>query len=253
MIISNNDLISVCNYLEYNNPSLPKSVFSFMDFLETPNDEYERELKRKNRDIAIDAILYDKVEEFNNREENYSDGHISSISNVITSISVQGKNYLDLTDIYIDIMQTLDSLTSNKMRIHKNLNINHQKDYRLTDYENQMDKSRKIINNILLINSLISISSRIGPPNTIISGLDVYKYLLISNLIKVNNKGVVSGSIIGMNVIPSPYIKSNKIIMMRNNTRIENGLNVINYPNDNRYFLKETPNFEKVINWFEVI
>ena len=40
--------------------------------------------------------------------------------------------------------------------------------------------------------------------------------------------------------------------MMRNTKKIEGGLNVINCPNDMRYFLKETPNWNKRIKWFEI-
>jgi hypothetical protein len=72
-------------------------------------------------------------------------------------------------------------------------------------------------------------------------------------MMMTNGDGVVTGNINGMNVIPAPYIKSNKIIMMRNVQKTENGLNVINCPNDMRYFLKETTNWDKIINWFEII
>jgi hypothetical protein len=75
----------------------------------------------------------------------------------------------------------------------------------------------------------------------------------MSNGMMNNDDGIVTGNINGMNVIPTPYIKSNKIIMMRNVQKTENGLNVINCPNDMRYFLKETPNWDKIINWFEII
>jgi hypothetical protein len=40
---------------------------------------------------------------------------------------------------------------------------------------------------------------------------------------------------------------------MRNVQKAKNGLNVINCSNDMRYFLKETPNWDKIINWFEII
>jgi hypothetical protein len=106
----------------------------------------------------------------------------------------------------------------------------------------------------MLISNFISSTGRTGPANTIIVGLDAYKYLLLSNgMMVLSNDGVVTGNINGMNVIPSLYIKSNKIIMMRNVQKTENGLNVINCPNDMRYFLKETPNYSKIINWFEII
>jgi hypothetical protein len=149
---------------------------------------------------------------------------------------------------------TLESLTSKSMNIPQNLNVSIQKDPNLTDYENESSTSRKVITRLMMTSNLISSTGRTGPANTIIVGLDAYKYLLMSNGMMMNNDdGVVTGNINGMNVIPSPYIKSNKIIMMRNVQKTENGLNVINCPNDMRYFLKETPNYSKIINWFEII
>lgn len=255
-MITSKDLEKICNYVESTKSFLPKGVMTFMDWTEEPNEEYQRELKRKNRELTIDAIVDGKVEEFKNREPFKdpldNEGYIIVISPKLKSINVQGKTYLDLTDIYTDVMNTIESLTLKPMNILQNLNIIYQKDSNLTDYENEMAKSRRILTRISMVSNLIASSSRIGPANTIISGLDVYKYLLISNAMMVNQNGVVSGDINGMNVIPSPYIKSNKIIMMRNTQKTENGLNVINCSNDMRYFLKETPNFEKCINWFEV-
>lgn len=257
MSISSKDLEKICNYVESTKSSLLQAQMTFIDWDEVPNEEYQRELKRKNRELAIDAILDDKVEEFKNREsfDNPLDneGHILSISPKLQSIKVKSKTYLDLTDIFTDVMNTLESLTSNSMNIAQNLNIQIQKDSNLTDYENESTTSRSIITRMMMVNNLIASTSRIGPANSAIIGLDVYKYLMISNGMMMNGNGIVSGNIMGINIIPSPYIKSNKIIMMRNVQKTENGLNVINCPNDMRYFLKETPNWQKTINWFEVI
>lgn len=258
MIISSKDLEKICNYIESTKPSLPQSVMTFIDFEEGTTEEYQRELKRKNRELAIDAIVDGKVEEFKNREP-FSDpldneSHRMTITPKLNSINVQGKTYLDLGDIFIDVMNTLESLTSKQMNIPQNLNVFIQKDPNLTDSENEMALSRKVITRIMMTSNLISSTGRTGPANTIIVGLDAYKYLLMSNGMMMSNMdGIVSGLINGMNVIPSPYIKSNKIIMMRNVQKTENGLNVINCPNDMRYFLKETPNWDKIINWFEII
>ena len=256
MTLSNNDLIFICNYVESTRPSKPQGVMTYMDWIEESNEEYLRELKRKNRELAIDAIVDGKVDEFKNREPFLNpldnQGHMATISPKLMSINVQGKTYLDLTDIYTDVMNTLELLTSNSMTIPQNLNITYQKDSNLTDSENEMAKSRRIMTRIAMVSNLIASSSRMGLANTIIAGLDVYEYLLMSNAMLVSQKGVVTGNINGMNVISSPYIKSNKVIMMKNTQKTENGLNVINCPNDMRYFLKETPNFEKCINWFEV-
>ena len=257
MIISSKDLEKICNYVESTKPSLPQVVMTFMDWDESPSEEYQRELKRKNRELVIDAIVDDKVEEFKNRDSFLNpldnESYMMTITPKLNSINVQGKTYLDLFDIYNDVMMTLESLTSKPMTIPQNLNVSTQKDPNLTDYENESSTSRKVITKIMMTRNLISSTGRTGPANTIIVGLEAYKYLLISNAMMSNNDGVVSGNINGMNVIPSPYIKSNKIIMMRNIQKTENGLNVINCPNDMRYFLKETPNWDKIINWFEII
>ena len=257
-MITSKDLEKVCNYVESTKPSLPQVVMTFMDWVEEPNEAYKRELKRKNRELAIEAVLDNKVEEFKNRDSFLNpldnEGYISTISPKINSINVQGKIYLDLTDIYTDVMMTLESLTSIPMNTPQNLNISIQKDPSITDSENEMALSRRVITRIMMTSNLLASTGRTGPANTIIIGLDAYKYLLISNGMMVSsNDGIVTGIINGMNVIPSPYIKSNKIIMMRNVQKTENGLNVINCPNDMRYFLKETPNYSKIINWFEII
>ena len=257
-MITSKDLEKVCNYVESTKPSLPKSVITFMDFEESTTEEYQRELKRKNRELAVEAVLDNKVEEFKNRDLFLNpldtEGYMSTISPKINSINVQGKTYLDLFDIYNDVMVTLESLTSKPMTIPQNLNVSIQKNSNLTDYENDSSTSRKVMTRIMMTSNLISSTSRTGPANTIIVGLGAYKYFMISNgMIMTNNDGIVTGEINGMNVIPSPYIKSNKIIMMRNVQKTENGLNVINSPNDMRYFLKETPNWDKIINWFEII
>jgi len=259
MIISSKDLEKVCNYVESTKPSLPQAQMTFMDWVEEPNESYQRELKRKNRELAIEAVLDNKVEEFKNRDSFLNpldnEGFMSTISPKINSINVQGKTYLDLFDIYNDVMMTLESLTSKPMVVPQNLNVSIQKDPNLTDYENESSTSRKVITKIMMTRNLISSTGRTGPANTIIVGLDAYKYLLLSNgmMMATIKDGVVDGNINGMNVIPSPYIKSNKIIMMRNVQKTENGLNVINCPNDMRYFLKETPSYSKIINWFEII
>ena len=258
MIISVKDLEKICNYVESTKPSLPQCVMNFIDYVEDSNEEYKRELKRKNRELAIDAIVDDKVEEFKNKDSFLNpldnEGYMMTITPKLNSINVQGKTYLDLFDIYNDIMMTLDSLTSKPIIIPQNLNVSIQKDPNLTDYENESSTSRKVMMRVIMTSNLISSTGRTGPANTIIVGLEAYKYLLLSNgMMMSSNDGIVTGNINGINVIPTPYIKSNKIIMMRNVQKTENGLNVINCPNDMRYFLKETPNYSKIINWFEII
>jgi hypothetical protein len=97
--------------------------------------------------------------------------------------------------------------------------------------------------------------SRIGPANSMLVGLDVYMYLLKSNTFTIQNNGTtVTGNISGIDIIPSHLINPKKVILMRNATKSEIGLNVINNINDSTYFMVETPgSWEKCIKWFEII
>ena len=160
MIISVKDLEKICNYVESTKPSLPQTQINFMDFEESTTEEYQRELKRKNRELAIDAIVDDKIEEFKNKDSFLNpldnEGYMMTITPKLNSINVQGKTYLDLFDIYNDIMMTLDSLTSKPIIIPQNLNVSIQKDPNLTDYENESSTSRKVMTRIMMTSNLIS-------------------------------------------------------------------------------------------------
>ncbi len=258
MTISSKDLEKVCNYKESIKPSLPQIQMTYLEMFDTYNDEYQRHLKMKNRGLAIDALLdEEKTEEYKNRDyshplDNEGD-YIHTITPQLMSVNVQGKNYLDLSDIYVDVMNTLNYLTMNPMKVPQNLNIKFSKSSNLSDYENKETFTRKIITKIQLCSSMISMSSRKGPAHSIIVGLDVYPYLLIQGYLNMKTDGICIGTLNNMNVIPSNLIDSKKVIIMRCEKQTETGLNVINCPNDMRYFIKETTNtWSKNIHWFEI-
>ena len=260
MMITRDDLEKVCNYSENSKPSLPKGIISYIDMVEDgPSDEYKRELKRKNRELAIDAVLDNKVEEFKNRESFLdpvdNEGYMSTISAKIMSVNAIASKFTDNNQLFDDIISKLESLTSKPMNIPQSLNLIIQNDQSLTYSENEMSNSRKLISKIRMISNLIATTSRRGPANSIIIGLEAYKYLLLStNLILTNENKLVSGNLMGINVIPSSYIKPNKVIMINTDKQSGGGLNVVRNVNDPTYFMIETPNsWDKSINWFEII
>jgi hypothetical protein len=257
MIITRDDLEKVCNYTENLKPSLPKGIIAYIDMVEEPNDEYKRELKRKNRELAIDAVLDNKIEEFKNRESFLNplenEGFMSTISTKVMSVNAIASKYIDNNQLFKEIVLKLESLTSKPMNIPQSLNLIIQNDTSLTHSENEMANSRKLMSKIMMLSNLIATSSRKGPANSMIVGLEAYKYLLHLNGIVVSN-GVVSGSLMGLSIIPSPYIKPNKIIMMKTDKQSGGGLNVVRNINDSTYFMVETPNsWDKSIHWFEII
>jgi hypothetical protein len=261
MIITRDDLEKVCNYTENSKPSLPKGIIAYLDMVEEPNEEYKRELKRKNRELSIDAILDNKVEEFKNRESFLdpleNEGFMSTISAKVMSVNATASKFIDNNQLFSEIILKLESLTLKPMNIPQSLNLIIQNDPSLTHSENEMANSRKLMSKITMLSNLIAKTSRRGPANSMIVGLEAYKYILLSNsnsITLTNDNKIVTGNMMGINIIPSPYIKPNKIIMMKTDKQSGGGLNVVRNVNDSTYFMVETPNsWDKSIHWFEII
>ena len=259
MIITRDDLEKVCNYTESSKPSLTQGMIAYLDMVEEPSEEYKRELKRKNRELAIDAVLDNKIEEFKNKESFLdpleNEGFMSTISAKVMSVNATASKYIDNNQLFKEIILKLESLTSTPMNLPQSLNLTIQNDPSLTDSENEMVNSRKLISKIMMTSNLIATTSRRGPANSMIVGLEAYKYILLSNNITLTNDNrIVTGNMMGINIIPSPYIKPNKIIMMKTDKQSGGGLNVVRNVNDSTYFMVETPNsWDKSIHWFEII
>jgi hypothetical protein len=261
MIITRDDLEKVCNYTENSKPSLPKGIIAYLDMVEEPNEEYKRELKRKNRELSIDAILDNKIEEFKNRESFLdpleNEGFMSTISAKVMSVNATASKFIDNNQLFSEIILKLESLTLKPMNIPQSLNLIIQNNPSLTHSENEMANSRKLMSKITMLSNLIAKTSRRGPANSMIVGLEAYKYILLSNsnsITLTNDNKIVTGNMMGINIIPSPYIKPNKIIMMKTDKQSGGGLNVVRNVNDSTYFMVETPNsWDKSIHWFEII
>lgn len=264
MIISKNHLQSICNYTEIQSESKPHLNISYMQMIESSNSEYKREIIKKNRDLAIDALLDEqKVEEYQNREqwgESFDqEGYVSTISPRIVSLNLNVNKYNNLPDLYDIVISKLESLTQNPMSVN-NLSINNF-DYtisnnpNISDYENFNQNSRKLITRIMMVSNHISMTSRMGPPKTMIVGKKVLDMLVQSPYFsnQVSGTGPIIGNLSGMSVIFSPKIKSNKIILIRVSERTDPGINLINNTSQNEYYLGETNGWENFIHWFDVI
>ena len=258
MTISKNHLQSICNYTEIQSEHKSQINISYMQMIESGNSEYKREIVKKNRDLAIDALLdTEKVEEYQNREQWESfdqEGYVSTISPRIVSLNLNVNKYNNLPDLYDIVISKLESLTQNPMSI-KNFDYTISNDPNLSDYENFNHNSRKIISRINMVSSHISMTSRMGPPKTIIVGKDVLNVLAQSTMFsnQVSGTGPILGNLMGMNVIFSPLVKKNKIILIRVSERTDPGINLINNTSQNEYYLGETNGWENFIHWFNVI
>jgi hypothetical protein len=259
MIVTLYDLEKICNYSENSKASLPNGIIYYLEFVESDTEEYKNLVKSKRRDLTIDAILEDKIDEWTDSEtwgiDLYQEGYTRSISPQIKSLTVKSQIFIDNQSLYYDIVKKLELLTSQPMTNPQNINVTIKNDPNLTSYDNDNSNFRKIISKIMMLNSMVAMDSRIGPANSMLVGLDVYMYLLRSNTFTIQNNGTtVTGNISGIDIIPSHLINPKKVILMRNATKSEIGLNVINNINDSTYFMAETPgSWEKCIKWFEII
>ena len=63
------DLKKICNYSD-KQMSHPTAQLMYVDAFSSEDEEYKRMVKRQNRELVVDAILDDKVEELNLFKEN---------------------------------------------------------------------------------------------------------------------------------------------------------------------------------------
>jgi len=262
MIVTLYDLEKICNYSENSKPSLPNGIINYLEFIESDTEEYKNLVKSKRRDLTIDAILEDKIDEWTDSEtwgiDLDQEGYTRSISPQMKSLTVKSQKFIDNQTLYYDIVKKLESLTNQPMtnhNINNNMNVIIKNNPNLSSYDNDNSNFRKIISKVMMLNSLIGMESRVGPANSMLVGLDVYMYLLRSNTFTIQNNGTtVTGNISGIDIIPSHLINTKKVILMRNSNKPGIGLNVINNVNDSTYFMAETPVvWEKCIKWFEII
>jgi len=259
MTVTKSDLSFISNYIESDKPSLPQLQFNYIDMVESESEEAILARKSKNRELAIDAIVEGKIEEFNNREiqsqrnfETDSLSGMSIISPVIKTVTVTGVNYISNDEIYYAIIKKLDLLSSQQMK-SGSMDIKLENNNDLSYSENLNHFARKIITKIMSCSNKIAVESRLGPANTVVCGLDIYHYLMNSQSLSIKEDGISKAQMINLNIVPTNLISDKKVIILRVSNKFECGINCGNYTKDLRYFIKETPNYEKCIKWFSII
>lgn len=253
MNISRSDIEKLCNYVESSNPSLPSQNMYYLDTLTSQDEWYINQQKRINRQKTINEILDEKDDSNDSDWIPFTgDDTIGVISPRMMSLTVKGKTFNGYDELYKDLLVYLDNLTNSTMKTwtKSSLDVQVQNNTNTTIHENMGSVARKILSRITFCDNLIAMNGRMGPANTIIIGLDVLEYLLSSpNLItNIDGKNM---SINGRNLIISEKIKKNKCIILRSSNQLGPGLCVSKH-DDGRYFMKETPNYEKMITWFEL-
>ena len=238
----------ICNYTEdTKNPYQPAISLSYIDMITEDEDIQLRELKRENRELAIDIILDEKDEsEWENRNNlpntGFSSGYTSTISPKIFTVNTRAQKFTSFKDLEYEIFNKLESLTKNvPTSIAKlpgntlNLTIPTHNDFEAF--------KRRVLTKITMCSNFIAMESAKGIANSVIVGTNAIQYIE-----EYKQMGSILG---GMNLIVTPFIDPDKIIVMRTENTAGVGLNVILKPNDSMYYMVETPqSWEKTMKWF---
>jgi hypothetical protein len=249
---------------ELDKKSLPQSQIMYMEMISEDDEEYMREVKSRNRDLAIDILLDDKDEsEWENRHilperkdvdvsSQYNTQYMGVISPKIMSMNVTGKQFISYEDVYSQVIDFLEKQTQNGKTLYNvpssALTFTSTNDTNKTDLENEEANSRKIITKMMMASNIIAQYGRIGPGTSVLVGTNIMdKYPSITNNMDKN------GMIGGMLFIVEPGIDPDKIIVCRGSNPDQPGIILMTFPNDNRFFLKETDfSWHRQYCWFSI-
>ncbi len=242
----------ICNYSEDTKyPYQPTISISYIDMITENEEEQLRELKRENRELAIDILLNEKDEsEWENRAnlpifgfEGYT---LNTISPKMFTVNTRAQKFTSFKDLEYEVFNKLEILTKNTpTSISKlpgnSLNLSIPTDNDLLAFQ------RRVITKITMCGNLIAMESGKGTANTIIIGTNAIQYVESYCQVIDDSTSILGG----MNLIVTPYIDPDKVIVMRCEKTPGVGLNVILKPNDLVYYMVETPqSWEKTIKWF---
>jgi hypothetical protein len=176
-MITKSDLELICNYQEVDTNGLPVVQISYFDFIKDVG-EMKREIIRERREKVVDAIIDNKVEEFEKfRDENPIDSEpfMSSISPRLMTKTLSANKFISYDDLWNITTKRIESLTSNKTP-SSNVSILG------LEYDGIC---RRVVSKCLMLNNMIASNSFSGPATTIIVGRNIIPYLMIPSYVSV--------------------------------------------------------------------
>jgi hypothetical protein len=241
-------LKTICNYSD-KQMKLPNAQLMYVDMISSDDEEYQRKVKQQNRELVVEAILDDKVEELNIFREN----QVVDVSNQYNSTSTMGvigpkimqinmtaqrfESYEKSWNEVIDFLnKNTQSPKSKANGPYSSLDITLQDDFDV-DY-------RKIISKILMCSNIIAMDGRIGSGTSVIYGKNLLPYM--SQFDKDNNGN-------NLTTYYSKLVDDDKVIVCRGNNIDQPGLLFIDNSLTGNYFFNQTPNWHKQYCWFRII
>lgn len=245
-MITTKEIKNICNYSDkqVNGGSIQ---LMYVDMVSTDDEEYQRQIKQQNRELVVDAILDDKVDELNIFRQNQvvdvsSQYNPSSTMGVISpkimQINMTSQRFESYDKVWNEIVDFLNKNTQNPKVINQSLDITLQGDFEV-DY-------RKIISKILISSNIIAMDGRIGPSTSLIYGKKFIPYI---NWHLAQHDDEKLGN---MYVYLSDKIDDDKIIICKSNNIDQPGLLLIDNSQTGQYFFNKTPNWHKQYCWFRI-
>lgn len=247
-------LKTICNY-SVKQLTLPNAQLMYIDMISSEDEEYQRQIKQQNRELVVDAILDNKVEELNKFRENtlvdLSSQYNSTVSSAgyqvisprIIQINLTAKKFENYEKIWNEVVDFLNQHTQNpKSKANGPMS---SLDVNLTgDFDQDW---RRIITNINMCSSIIAIDGRIGPGTSLIYGKKSFPYINHA----ISQFG--SNNINGIETHFSDLIDDDKIIICRGGNIDQPGLLLIDNSTIGNYFFDKTGNWEKQYCWFRLL
>ena len=241
------DLKNICNYSQKKVVG-SQTTLMYLDMFSSEDEEYQRMIKQQNRELVVDAILDDKVEELNIFRENSIGGVTdSSYTMVITPKTMQinmtakkFETYQKLCDEVVDFLNKNTQNTKSKSNgPFSSLDVTLQGDFQ-TDF-------RKIMTKIQMCTSIIAMDGRVGSGASLLYGKNLIPYINYT----INQFG--SNNINGLIAHYSDLVDEDKVIVCRGNEINQPGLLLIDDQENGQYFFNQTPNWHKQYCWFKII
>ena len=218
----------------------------YLDMISSDDEENLRKIKQKNRELAVDAILEGKIEEYQNGKDSLlselrTDGDYTTISMKVFSMNVNSTSYNTDDDIYKAVISFLDQNTKSKKTTAVSFNSNTKGpnkplDVKLTG-DLEQDR-RRVTTKIMMSSNIIAMNGRIGPGTSVIVGKNVYQYL--------------DEYFGGLKVILDDTIDPDKVIVCRSSTQDQNGLILIKDEKNKNFYFRGTPRWDRQYCWFHV-
>ena len=253
---SKEKLQNICNYFEQKSNSSPTLQLRIIEMISEDDEYLLSEKKRQNRELAIDITLGEKDEsEWSKKDMIEPPTWGQTISDKLKSASVISPKVITLNlsisnlkthdEVYDYVIDFIDRNTNVAKKVRNSMQFNMKiggGNYSVgyTESEKFEADLRKIITKANLCSNVIAMEGRIGPSKTIIVGKANWIYFR-----EIESR---YGSI-NMKVIYDDKINPNKVVVLRNGTKSDPGIILIEN-NGTDFYIKETSKWDRQFCWF---